>query len=113
MPDARFESESFSSFGDMMSQTFLLKKGKSNQIQIINPQMMGLTWKKLSFYVQNCSFKPKMYPSFQAKEIFSLSNFFRRLDEKKQQQPPGLTNFARIWAEYASKLKLSHKVWAS
>ena len=34
MPDAKIESGSFFSFGDMMSQDFLLKKGTCHKIQI-------------------------------------------------------------------------------
>ena len=38
MPDANFDSGSFSSFGDMTSQNFLLKKGESYQIRILTPE---------------------------------------------------------------------------
>ena len=38
MPDAKFESGSFSSFGDMTSQNFLAKKGTSHQIRIFIPE---------------------------------------------------------------------------
>ena len=34
MPDAKFEFGSFSSFGDVTSQNFPLKKGTSHQFQI-------------------------------------------------------------------------------
>ena len=37
MPDAKFESGSFSSFGDMTSQNFLLKRGTSHEIRIFTP----------------------------------------------------------------------------
>ena len=37
MPDAKFEPGSFSSFGDMTSQNFPLKKGTSHQIQLFIP----------------------------------------------------------------------------
>ena len=37
MAGAKFESSSFSSFGDMMSQNFPLKKGASHGIRIFTP----------------------------------------------------------------------------
>ena len=37
MPDAKFDLDTFSSFGDMTSQTFLLKKGMSHRIRIFPP----------------------------------------------------------------------------
>ena len=37
MPDAKFESGSFSSFGDMRAQNFPLKKEMSPQIRIFTP----------------------------------------------------------------------------
>ena len=59
MPDARFESGSFSILGDMTSQNFPLKKGTSDGIQIF-PCKIGLTL--MSFYVQNRSSRPKIDP---------------------------------------------------
>ena len=35
--DAKFESDSFSSFGDMTSQNFPLKKGTSHEIRLFTP----------------------------------------------------------------------------
>ena len=56
MADAKFESGSFSSFGDMTSQNFPLERGE----QVIKfgyvPPEMDLTLKKMSFYVQIRSF---------------------------------------------------------
>ena len=37
IPDAKFESGSSSSFGDMMSQTFPRKKGTSHKIRLFTP----------------------------------------------------------------------------
>ena len=37
IPDAKFESGSSSSFGDMMSQNFPWKKGMSHQIRLFTP----------------------------------------------------------------------------
>ena len=38
IPDARFESDSSSSFGDMTSQNFPRKKGMSHEIQLFTPE---------------------------------------------------------------------------
>ena len=46
IPDANFESGSSSSFGDMTSQNFPLKKGTSHQIRLFTPRKTGLTLKK-------------------------------------------------------------------
>ena len=49
---------------------------------------------------------PKLTPivnfsNFQEEEFFfSFCKFFGRLDQKEQQQPPGLINFATIWSEH-------------
>ena len=37
IPDAKFEADSSSSFGDMMSQNFPWKKGTSHQIRLFTP----------------------------------------------------------------------------
>ena len=37
IPDAKFEHDSSSSFGDMSSQNFPQKKGTSHQIRLFNP----------------------------------------------------------------------------
>ena len=37
IPDAKFESGSFSSSGDMTSQNFPQKKGTSHQIRLFSP----------------------------------------------------------------------------
>ena len=37
IPDAKFESGSFSNFGDMTSQNFPRKKGTSYQIRLFTP----------------------------------------------------------------------------
>ena len=37
MPDVKFESGSFSSFGDMTSQKFPLKRGTSHKIRTLTP----------------------------------------------------------------------------
>ena len=70
VPDAKFEFGSFSSFGDMTSQNFPLKKGQVFAFGYLSPEN-GFNFKKMSFYVQNCSCRPKIDPpvsftSFQA-----------------------------------------------
>ena len=50
MPDAKFESGSFSSFGEMTSQNFPLKRGTSHKIRIFTPEN-GFNFEKMSFYV--------------------------------------------------------------
>ena len=37
IPDAKFEADSSSSFGDMTSQNFPWKKGTSNEIRLFTP----------------------------------------------------------------------------
>ena len=37
IPHAKFETDSFSSFGDMTSQNFPWKKGTSHQIRLFSP----------------------------------------------------------------------------
>ena len=37
IPDAKFESDSSSSFGDMKSHNFTRKKGTSHKIRLFNP----------------------------------------------------------------------------
>ena len=50
MSDAKFECGSFSSFGDMTSQNFPLRKRTSHQIRTFTPEN-GSNFKKISFYV--------------------------------------------------------------
>ena len=46
IPDAKFEVDSSSSFGDMTSQNFLWKKGTSHQIRLFTSGKTGLTLEK-------------------------------------------------------------------
>ena len=62
MPDAKCESGSVSSFGDMTSQNFPLKKGTSHQIRIFTNGKLVFFFQKMSFYVQSRSFLPKIDP---------------------------------------------------
>ena len=59
--DAKFESDSSSSFGDMTSQNFPRKKGTVMKFGYLPPEN-GFNFKKMSFYVQNRSSRPKIDP---------------------------------------------------
>ena len=84
MADAKFESSSLSAFGDMTSQTFPLKKGTSHRIRYLLLEN-GFNLEKISFYVQNRSFRPEIGPhdnfsNFQAEEncfIFTIFDMFQ------------------------------------
>ena len=94
IPDAKFESDSSSSFGDMTSQNFPQKKGTSQEIRLFTPRKTGLTLKKMSFYVQNRSSRPKIDPPCQFQQfssigkIFHFQNFWDVSMRKEQQQRP-------------------------
>ena len=49
IPDAKFESGSFSSFGDMTSQNFPRKEGNESSNSAMYPQKTGLTLKNNEF----------------------------------------------------------------
>ena len=98
MPDAKFESSSLSSFGDMTSQSFHLKKGTSRRIRYLPPEN-GFNFKKKSFMSRFVLFDPKLVPhvnfsNFQAEgNVFQFQNFWRGpggevLMRKERQQPP-------------------------
>ena len=74
----------------------------------------------MSFYVQNRSSRPKIDPPCQFQQfsnigkIFHFQNFWDVSMRKEQQQPPWLTNFAKMWPKGVSRIKTrSHQVWAS
>ena len=91
--DAKFESDSSSSFGDMTSQNFPRKKGTSHEIRLFTPEN-GFNFKKMSFYVQNRSSRPKIDPPCQFQQFSSIGkishfqNFWDVSMRKEQQQPP-------------------------
>ena len=92
IPDAKFEPVSSSSFEDMTSQNFPRKRGSSYKIRLLPPEN-GFNFKKMSFYFQNRSSRPKIDPhvnlsNFQAKENFLFSKFLGRLDEKRAAATP-------------------------
>ena len=69
-----FKSGSSSSFGDMTSQISLGRRNESSNSAIYT-RKTGLTLKKMSFYVQNRSSRPKIDPhvnfsNFQIEENF-------------------------------------------
>ena len=90
IPDAKFESGSSSSFGDMASQNFPRKNGTSHQITY--PRKTGLTLKK--WVVQNRSFIDQKidphvnFSNFQAEENFSFCKFLGHLNEKRAKATP-------------------------
>ena len=84
------------------------------------PPENGLNFKKMSLYVQNRSSRPKIDPSCQFQQFSStgkishFQNFWDVSMRKEQQQPPWLTNFAKMWPNSVSRIKTkSHQVWAS
>ena len=96
----------------------------SHQIQLLTPENGNFlnNLKKISFYVQNRSSRPRVDPcppmSISAiskqRKIFHFVNFWDVSMRKEQQQPLGLINFAKVWSEHILKINTeSHKVWAS
>ena len=90
MPDAKFEPGSCSSFGDMTSQNFPLKKGTIIEFLYLPPES-GFKFKneflcpEFFFSTQNL---PCQFQQFQAEENFSFSNVLDVSMRKDQQQPP-------------------------
>ena len=82
----------------MTSQNFPWKKGTSHKIRLFI-QKTGLTLKKMSFYVQSRSSRPKIDPpcqfqsNFQAEKSFSFSKFLGRLDRKRAAATPLIDQF--------------------
>ena len=84
------------------------------------PPENGFNFKKMSFYVQNRSSRPKIDPLCQFQQfssigkIFHFQNFWDVSMRKEQQQPPWLTNFAEMWPKGVSRIKTkSYQVRAS
>ena len=99
---------------------FPSEEGNESWNSAIYPRKTGLTLKKMSFYVQNRSSRPKIDPPCQFQQfssigkIFQFQNFWDVSMRKEQQQPPWLTNFAKMWPKGVSRIKTkSHQVWAS
>ena len=77
------------------------------------PPENELNFKKMSFYVQNRSSRPKIDPPsmsistiFKHRKNVSFSKFLGRLDEKRAAATPWLTNFAKMWPKGVSRIKL-------
>ena len=51
IPDANFDADNSSSFGDMTSQNLSREKGNKSANSAIYPQKTGLTLQQMSFYV--------------------------------------------------------------
>ena len=93
MPDVKFESGSFSIFGDMKSQNLITDKGISYQFLLFTPGRW-VELKEVSFCLKNHYPLPKIDPhvnfsNFQPEEIF-IPKFLRRLKEKRAEAPPPL-----------------------
>ena len=93
IPDAKFESDSSSSFGDMTSQISLRRRERVMKFGYLPPEN-GFNFKKMSFHVQNRSSRPKIDPPCQFQQfssigkIFHFQNFWDVSMRKEQQQPP-------------------------
>ena len=84
IPDTKFEADSSSSFGDMTSQNFPLKKGTSHEIRLFTARIVLLD--------------PKLTPMsisaiFRHRKNFSFSKFLGRLDEKRAAATPLIDQF--------------------
>ena len=122
IPDAKFEADSFLSFS-RYDVTKVLSKRRERVIKFgyLSPET-SLALKKMSFYVQNSSSRPKIDPrlnfsNFQAEENFFIFQIFgtsRREKSSSNNPPPRLFNFAKILSELVLRIKTkSHQVWAS
>ena len=85
MPDAKFESSSFSIFGNMTSQNFPLKKGTNHPIRIFTPENGFNFKKKIVFMSRIVVLDPKLTPPtsilaiFKEKKILLFKKFLRGL----------------------------------
>ena len=92
---AKFEGNSSSSYGDYDVTKFPSEEGNESSDWAIYPWKTGLTFKKMGFYVQNRSSRPKIDPlplvnlsNFQAEEKFFIFKILGRLDEKRAAAAP-------------------------
>ena len=80
--DAKLDAGSSSSFGDMTSQNSLGRKEQVIKFGYLPPENGFNFVKKMSFYVQNRSSRPKIAPppvnfsNFQAEENFFIFKIF-------------------------------------
>ena len=112
MPDAKIEFYSFPSFGDITSQNFPLKSGRSCKICIFTPEN-GFNSEKMSFMSRFLFLDPILTPhvnfsNFHAEETFSFSKFLGYLDGKRAAAHPSPLN--QVIACLKDIIK-SHKVW--
>ena len=89
IPDAKFESDSSSSFGDMTSQISLGRREQVMKFSYLPPEN-GFNFKKMSFYVQNRSSRPKIDPPCQFQQFSSIGKI---LDEKRAAATPMIDQF--------------------
>ena len=75
IPDAKFEDDSSSSFGNV---THKISLGRREQVIKFGylPAENGFNFKNISFYVQNCSSRPKIVPQCQFQQFSSRGKFF-------------------------------------
>ena len=91
--DAKFEADSSFSFGDMTSQNFPKRRERVIQFGYLPPEN-GFNLKKMSFYVQNRSSRPKIETPCQFQQFSKRGKFFHFQNfgdvsmTKEQQQPP-------------------------
>ena len=77
IPDAKFEAPSF---GDMTSRNSIGRRERVIKFGYLSPENR-FTFKKMNFYVQNRSSRPKIDPmpisaNFKQKKIFHFQNFW-------------------------------------
>ena len=90
-----------------MSQNFPQKREQVIRFGYLPPEN-GIKFKKMGFYVQNRSSRPKIDPhvnfsNFKVEENFSFCKFLGHFDEKRAAAT--LINFAKIWSEDVLKIK--------
>ena len=75
IPDAKFEADSSSSFGDITSQNFPRKKGASHQIRIFTPEN-GFNFKTNELLCPESLFSTQNLTPIPISEIFKHIKFF-------------------------------------
>ena len=93
IPDAKFEVDSSSGFGDMTSQNFSSKEGNESSDSTIYPRKTGLTLRKQVFMSRIVLLDPKLTPMsistiFKKRKIFSFSKFLGHLDDERAAATP-------------------------
>ena len=95
IPDAKFETDSSASFGNMTSQDFSAEEENKSSNSAIYPRKTDLTFKKMRFCVQSRSSRPKIDSICQFQQLSSRGKFLHfqnfwdvSMRKKQQQQPP-------------------------